>query len=486
MINSNRLLVLVFISAFAFSSCKDMTSISEMKVEETNANLHESNLGKSNEVVNEWIYEVMNIFYLWGPNMPTKAASNMALEPDKYFNESLLYKPGEVDRFSWIAEDAVALTASLGGVSTPAGFSYTPFLISNTSDDIVFSVRFSIKSSPAEKAGLKRGDIITKVNGTTINKTNYQSILAGENIVLTLADVTSGNIVSGDKTISIVKESIQNYPVHYSTVLELGGKKIGYLVYNQFINGIGTNSQFNNELRALFGDFKAKGVNELVLDLRYNGGGYTSASDILSSLIVKDLKPGTLLNKQIWSDNGIRYAKTNWGYSDSDFEVKWLNEANNIGANLSRVYVLTSSGTASASELVINNLKPYMEVILVGGNTYGKDVGSITLSDEANNYRWKWGLQPIVLRTVNSLGEANYGTVDGFTPNIKIAENVLPFRAFGDPQETYLNAALENMLGGTLATKGARQGSVLMGLEGAGGYDNPVNNIKDMFVESKK
>lgn len=187
------------------------------------------------------------------------------------------------------------------------------------------------------------------------------------------------------------------------------------------------------------------------------------------------------MNKQVWSNS----ARKIFNRPESYYESYWRSEPNNMG-NLERVFVLTSSSTASASELVINNLKPFMEVILIGGNTYGKDVGSITIDDSANKFRWKWGLQPIVLRTVNALGEANYGTKAGFTPNHAISDNVLPFKPFGDPSETLLKVVLEKITG-TPPVASARTAAsfTLPILEDGGGFDNPRNNIRDMYLDKR-
>lgn len=467
------------------TSCESLTEVSKIKNgTEGNGSLHTSNKGQSNQTVNSWIYDNMNVFYLWGDKMPAKANTNRNQDPDKYF-ESLLYQYGTVDRFSWIEEDAEALVASLQGVTKSAGASFSAFYAGQNTKEVVLAVRYSIKDSPAAKAGLTRGDIITKVNGVTIDTLNYRTIMSPDNLTLTLGERSGNTYVSNGKTISLTKAVIQNYPVHFTKIIEAGGKKIGYVVYNQFIDGITSNGvsnkQFNDELRAAFADFKSKGVTELVLDLRYNGGGYNTAAEVLSSLIVKNLKPGTLMYRQIWSVN----AKKLIGASDDYYEHKWLKEDSNPG-NLDRVFVLTSNGTASASELVINNLKPFMEVILVGDHTYGKDVGSITIDDSDNNYRWKWGLQPIVIRTVNALGEASYGTKNGFTPNYPVTDNSLPFKPFGDPSETLLKVALEKITG-TSGVPAARTAAplTLPEVANSGGFDNPRNNIRDMYINRK-
>lgn len=498
--NSKFLFASVLALGIGFTGCKKTetfigpdpsvtTPIDSVTTPTDTTKYHPSNKGKSNEVVNDWIYDVMDIFYLWGDKMPAKTATNLKAEPDAFFG-SLLNQYGTVDRFSWIDEDVVSLTEGLQGVSKSSGISVTPFRVSDTGNSLIFSVRYVIKGTPGEKAGVKRGDIITKVNGTNITIDNYQTILNPEQLVLGFSELTASGLVSLPNTITVNKAQIQNLPVHFSNIIEKGNSKIGYMVYNQFIPGVAANgkmnTQFDDEIRGIFTKFKSENINELILDFRFNGGGYISSSSVISSLVVSNLTPGTLMNKEIWSKNGEAYVRRYWNYKDSNFENKWITEASNIGNNLKRVFVLVSGNTASASELVINNLKPHMEVILIGTNTYGKDVGSITLDDEANKYRWNWGLQPIVLRTVNSKGEANYGTKDGFTPNYIVNDNSLPWQEFGSEDETLMKKALEVITGKTTTPRAkTRNEKTYSKVESLGGFDNARMNITDMFVEKK-
>jgi hypothetical protein len=159
--------------------------------------------------------------------------------------------------------------------------------------------------------------------------------------------------------------------------------------------------------------------------------------------MVKDLgaRVNKVMNKKVFNATYTEYLTKQNG--TSAFVTNFQNEANNIG-DLNRVFVLTSNGTASASELIINNLKPFMEVILVGDHTYGKNVGSFTITDDKN--RWNYGLQPITFKIANSLDQSDYGTVNGFLPNIQVSDNVLPFKLLGDPAETLLSTAL-NVIG---------------------------------------
>ena len=222
---------------------------------------------------------------------------------------------------------------------------------------------------------------------------------------------------------------------------------MGYLAYSQFIGYVkdtmtGKEYNFDDSVRSLFGRFKSAGVNELVLDFRYNGGGYVTSSDLITNLTVKDAaaKVGKMMNKKVFNKNYTSYLEKKSGASA--FETLFKSEPNSLGT-LSRVFVLTAGNTASASELVINNLKPFMEVILIGENTYGKNVGSFSIGHPNN--KWAYGLQPITFLTNNAIGESNYVTASGFTPNYILKDNVLPYKKLGNPTETYLNKALSIM-----------------------------------------
>jgi carboxyl-terminal processing protease len=450
------------------SSCKKLTEVFPKTEDTTSAT-------NPNAEVNGWIYDTMKSYYLWESQLAAKASTDNKLAPADYF-ESILVKPGELDRFSWIQEDVAELTASLQGVNKVVGIRFTPFYSNTAKTKVALSVAYALKGSPADKAGLKRGDFIVKVNGSELTPDNYSAAFSSDNLKFTLGDYNGSEIIANAKTVDVVKAEVQTNPIQHYSIIEKGTKKIGYLVYLQFL------TQFDNDMRNVFKEFKAKGVNELVLDLRYNGGGYITSSEILSSLIVKNLKPGTLMSRQEWNTSLTSAYKTKYG--NDVFDSEWLNESNNLGT-LNRVYILTSAGTASASELVINNLKPYMDVILIGDHTYGKNVGSITLSDDKK--RWKWGMQPIVLRTVNSLGQSEYGTKDGFIPNFKVADNAIPFLPFGDENETLLSVAIQQITGIAASTtnanarvKGIKKVDVL---NSAYPLDNPKYELRDMFID---
>ena len=272
-----------------------------------------------------------------------------------------------------------------------------------------------------------------KVDDITITPSNYAKVLQNETITLGLGSYANGVFTYTGINKSLTKVELQTNPILKDTIIKWGGKKVGYMAYIQFL------SSFDDSLRNVFSRFKAGGVNELVIDLRYNGGGYVSSSDLMTNLIVKDLaaKVGTVMNKKVY--NATYTEELTKSSGSTAFNTNFKMENNNLGT-LTRVFFLVSNSSASASELVINNLKPFMDVILVGEHTYGKNVGSFTITDSKN--RWNYGLQPITFKIANAKDESNYGTKDGFVPNIAITDNVLPYKQLGDPYETVLNKAL--------------------------------------------
>jgi C-terminal processing protease CtpA/Prc len=376
--------------------------------------------------------------------MPSLANTNTYANPTDYFY-TLLNDTGKIDRFSWIDKSYANLQNQLNGVNTILGIKNNIIFTDNSNTNLAFVIGYVLKGSPAEKAGLKRGDIILKVDDQTITNANYSSILSNQTLKLGLGEFANGAIVSNGKSVTVTKVQLQTNPILADTIIAWSSKKVGYLAYSQFIGYVkdtmtGKEYNFDDSVRALFGRFKAAGVNELVLDFRYNGGGYVTSSDLITNLTVKDAaaRVGKLMNKKVYNAAYTAYLEKNEGASA--FETLFKSEPNNLGT-LNRVFVLTAGNTASASELVINNLKPFMEVILIGENTYGKNVGSRSYTDN----RWKFGLQPIIFLINNSNGESNYGTKSGFTPTYILKDNVLPYRALGNPSETYLNKALSIM-----------------------------------------
>ena len=399
---------------------------------------------------NDWILSTMRYNYFWNDKIP--ANPDKSLDP-KAFYESLLYDYTNTanvnrDRFSYIRSSVGAITAGLSGNSKMTGLEYRFYYADQTRTNIYALVIYVLPGSPAANAGVKRGDIIAKVNGTAFNTTNYQTLLTGsDSYQLGFATYTNNTLTDNGQSKLVTAVAFQMDPVLMDTTYTIGGKTIGYIVYNQFIPGInpdGSIKDFTYDLKLdnIFGKFKQKGVNELVLDLRYNPGGYVSSSTNLASLIVKSPDPSKVFFTQQWNSNNT--AK--YGGSQN-----FLTKATNIGNSLSRVFVLTSGSTASASELVINGLRPFMTVTTIGGTTVGKNVGSVTLSDPTGYV--KWAIQPITFKITNSLGFSDYA--GGFAPAVELREPASGLKPLGDLTEPFLSEAVFQITGTRMARRAA-------------------------------
>jgi len=399
-------------------------------------------VNEGNRHVNDWISENMDFWYLWSNELP--ASPNKDLSPDAFF-QSLL---SDDDRFSWIQENYQELLNSLKGISTEAGFEFVLYQEEGSSN-VLAQILYIKPGSPADNAGLKRGDAITHVNGQQLNTTNYKTVLTG------LSDNTFSisykpllveeEKFDAPKTISISTVVYSENPNYLNKVIEVSDKKIGYYVYNFFASGVdGDSVKYDAEMDNIFAAFKAKGITDLVLDLRFNSGGTEVSANNLASLIAPTpdnkiffrREYNTQVENEILSDPNA---------GESFLLSKLKAKTQNIGDQLSgRVYILTGSRTASASELIINGLNPYMDIFLIGDVTYGKNVGSISIYDE-NDRQNTWGMQPIVVKVYNSLNQSDYS--HGFSPDVENKDNDLFIYPLGDTREELLSKAIEKITG---------------------------------------
>lgn len=406
--------------------------------------------------VNGWIYDMMNDAYFWYDQMPAKNKTDNTLAPKDYF-EKLVYQRQTRDRFSMVTDDINALQKQFNGITKTFGLHNAFAYIDTGKSNVAAFVSHVAKGSPADAAGLKRGDIITKVNGAQLTKDNYAQLIGGPETIRINLGTVNGNVVTTDdsRTISLTKAVVTEDPVAYAGVISRKNVKLGYLVYTQFVPGTDSDKErYDNELREVFAGFKTAGVSELVLDLRLNGGGYMSSAVTLASLIVSNNSSGKVFYEEQWNDKYTKYWKEKKGADALTYQFK--QEKDNIGSRLNRVFVLTSQGTASASELIINGLKPYMQVITIGDHTAGKNLFGSLVSDEKK--RWNYGLYIMLGQTTNANGESDYGTVNGISASRQVEDFSIPYKPFGDETETLLNAAMREI--GIAPAANARLGTV--------------------------
>ncbi|MBF4506949.1 peptidase S41 [Flavobacterium sp. JLP] len=441
-------LLLIFLLAFSLQSCEDQDDVES----------------PSDLQVNDFIWKGLNQFYLWQPDVANLADNRFATQdalnsflrgyskPEDLFQD-LLNKPiskfpkGQaVDRFSWIVDDYTVLEQELQGTSKNDGVDFRLSYKPGSTTDLVGFVRYIIPNSDASTKDIKRGDLFTGVNGTQLTVSNYQSLLNADSYTLNMATYNGSTVATNGKTVALVKTTLDENPILINKLIVSGGHKIGYLMYNGFY------PNYDAQLNSAFGALKAEGITDFVLDLRYNGGGSIQTSARLASMITGQFTD-KIFAKEKWN------PKVNEYYESEDPEslkVKFVDKIDGAAINslnLTKIYILTTDGTASASELVINGLAPYISVVQIGETTVGKNVGSVTLYDSPSfgktnrNPNHKYAMQPLVLKIVNASDFGEY--TDGLKPTYEQLEYITNMGVLGDASEPLLNLAISKITGAT-------------------------------------
>ncbi len=436
----NKLFFPLLILAAVISGCKE-EPLPEPEVEDKTEKEEAPVLTQK---VNQFIEDVMTDIYLWNEEVPD-IDIRYEFDSQEYFNKLLF----EEDKWSYITEDIEKLEDSFQGIETSFGYSLAFGRFSNT-NNIFALVEYVYPDTPADEAGLKRGDILTMLNDADITDDTYMELLNGDQITLTLGILGEDGISEG-KRVSMTSKELQLNPVLQTNIIEHNGHKVGYLMYAQFIG------DYNFALDTALQHFKDKQITDVVIDLRYNpGGGTDAARHLCSSLgplpIVDAESP--LITYQ-WNDNYQEY----W-ISTNDTRQLGVNFKKDVPVKLGldRIHILTGSGTASASEFTITGLNPYINVTTVGETTYGKYTASLTMKpeyfyDDEAYYRNfdNWGIQPIVLRYANSQGETDFK--EGFTPDIAVDDDLFAAIPLGDKNEPLLKAAIEDITGSEIVAQ---------------------------------
>lgn len=376
---------------------------------------------------NKWIYTQMKRQYYWTDDMPDSLSLDYDQASPQFFNKIKSIK----DRFSWIEANS-----SYGGESMfdKFGFDFQEYILPN--GKIVNRILFVDNNSPARQAGLKRGMWFTASETSKSQSSLTMNIGSFKNNVFIAAETIT------------VPESSTRASAHTSAILLdsiyiISGRKIGYFVYNQFEDTGGNVSNiYRQELRDMFQRFKDNQIEDLIIDIRYNPGGYVSICQYLCSLILPDEVLGQIsgyheFNKTLALE---QYIKTGNREEVLFFPSKNDVFQKNIGLN--KIYTIISKKSFSASESLINSLEPYITVKKIGSKSGGKGVGSWTIRD--NNYSYQ--LNPITFRYYNSA----HGTVpdDGLTPDIYVNETTsITLFELGDIRELLLSTALDDIFG---------------------------------------
>lgn len=414
----------------------------------------------SDTEIKDFVWKGLNLWYFWqGTDSAPDLADNRFSNDTDYINflnsfdspNQLFYSLlSNEDRFSWIVDDYFALSGSLSGVSKNNGMAFGLELIDN-GPNVFGYVQYVLPNSSASENNVIRGDIFLTVNGTQLTEDNYLSLISSDVYTIGLAELDNNdNLILTGEEITLTKQIYQENPIYISNTFEVNGIKVGYLMYNRFL------SDYDQQLNQVFANFVAEGVDELVLDLRYNPGGSVNSAINLGSMITGNTTNDVYL-KQIWNN------KIQSTFTDEDvtrYFTQTLSNGNSINSlNLNKVYILAQNSSASASELVINALEPYIDVIHIGDVTRGKNEFSITLYDNPDcaflppntdcngsiNPNHTWAMQPLVGRSENAEGFSDY--TNGLTPDISLDESLSNLGVLGQQDEPLLARAIQHLTG---------------------------------------
>jgi C-terminal processing protease CtpA/Prc len=472
-----RLLFVVLAAAVTFTDCHKDPPV-------------KTNDSTTNEKVDRWIRSELNGWYYWNDALnATTPPSLGTLEYDQYLEQSIraipaaksqdnsespptidgVWKKNEYgvltmpltrgeEIYSYVEREKVGTRAE-EGTETTFGFDFTRFY-TNGSPYFTFLVRWVQPGGPAEKAGLRRGMWITKYNGALITQAAYVKffyqlhLLEGGNTMSFTVAGGKGANSGAEKQLTITAETMKVSPIlqHGMLASEERNRQVAYLMYNSFTRGAdwgGDRFEFEEELRNVFGEFKKAGANELVLDLRYNLGGYLSSCQVLASL-AGNVGPNQIFAQLKRHDNIGRV----WRNAPNPQVENFLNEPNSL--KLNKIYILATQSSASASEVMINSLRGVLgndAVVVIGTDTNGKNVGMDLRETTIEGY--KYSLWPITFKILNANGFCDYA--GGFQPDVyvdeflEVASNPTAIlRSLGDPGERLLAAALATIDGRTV------------------------------------
>jgi carboxyl-terminal processing protease len=398
--------------------------------------------------IQDFIYRGLNFFYLYKADTPELANDAFANQEELNTFLSTFASPeslfdfliSPVDRFSLLVDDYIALENALAGTTLNHGMEYGLVLYPDGSGNVFGYARYILPNTDAAAEGLQRGDIFTTVNGQQLTETNFNDLLSQEEYTIGLATFDGENLTPTGESVELTKTEYTENPVYIAETLTIDGVKIGYLMYNAFTR------DFDPQLNAAFAQFQSDGITDLILDVRYNGGGSVETATDLASMITGQFNGQVFYTEQWNEDRQADYA------SDGLFNNTISTGAAINSLNLDRVFVLTTGRSASASELVINGLDPYIEVVQVGDNTTGKFQASFLLYDapapnfsrsEANPSH-TYAMLPLVFKTANANGHTDF--VDGLVPEVFIEEDYSSLGILGDINEPLLATALNEIV----------------------------------------
>jgi len=357
---------------------------------------------------NKYLLSLLESWYLWNNEIDSDQNAANFESPQDLLDQ---VKYSQLDRWSSISDAAQFTTYYDEGTYLGYGFFY------NWDDDNNVRFGYTYNNSPFGKAGIKRGYKLLKIDGVDVQTISDWSNIFGVNEIGFTQSFLIEDLDGNQAEYQISKDIVTINTVLHADTLSVGNETVGYLVFETFINPA------REELDEAFGLFQSAEIDRLILDMRYNGGGQVSVATYLANYIIGQENNGQLLFK--YQHNEGRTAN-NQVYALEKFGVLEIDE----------LIILTTERTASASELILNGLKPLMTVTHIGvGNTYGKPVGS---------YGW-YSLDESEVYSIISFSLVNSNDIgdyfDGIEPDFTACDDLKS--PFGDTNESLFGAAIE-------------------------------------------
>jgi len=406
MIKFNRTWLFAILLLFVFTAC-NKDDDDDDKQEETS--------------VVEVLDEIMNEWYLWNDELPSLDVSNYN-DLNSYFEDLLV----DQDKWSFIANLDALLAYFEDGTYTGFGFD-----LKFENGETVPRVSLVYDQSDLFSEGITRSWKLIKISNQTTDGMSDDELsrLLSNSSLNFIFESNSGE----QKTLNLTKKEMNQNTVIKRSVIPTLNKKVAYLVFDSFLDSS------EAELNEAFDYFKSAGAEELVLDMRYNGGGSTEIANQLSGLITGNVYKNQIFSKYIFNES----------QSSTNFSEGFSDQTSAYG--FSRIFVITTSGTASASELIINSLEPYLgeeNIILIGSTTHGKPVGMNVFQVPEFNL----AVLPITFHITDKNNQGYY--FDGIPVDHEVEDDIT--HDWGDIDETNLKAALDYINNETFPATTAR------------------------------
>lgn len=412
-----------------------------------------SKITEETRYANRFAREALEIYYYWNEEISKDLNQ---LDPEKNSDpiatvEKIRYHDGtnEIDKWTMLTDNMDEFTSSVEGVTTTYGYTPKVYLLSENSNKVIAAVAFVSENSPAEKAGIKRGDLIYKIDGKTLTTENYLDLFYSSQIKLSMAKL-DGYTITPTTELSLEAVKMYENPILCDSVYNLDGKKVGYLAYSSF------DLKSIPELINICKEFKNEGIKELILDLRYNGGGYVITENVLASMFAPQVNVTNkdIFEKEDYNEFFTKYYEqegistitrfqTEYNYKDMDLNVSTKDA--NIG--LEKIYGIITGNSASASEALLSGLMPYMDIELIGEQSHGKYCTGWMLAaedayDKVPQVIKDWGIY-VMVSIYKNVKDETPCMPNGLTPNVKAEDNPLETYQLGDENEAMLRVALE-------------------------------------------